>query len=144
MCRRWYHLEGASQCAPQGASRNEPQPVRRCERAADELRRRRRSTIETSTRCYMATYIRVISAIASILMLAACAATAPKPTAAAGVGAAVPNRACLTQTGSLIAVHGTKCSEIGLSVSSDDVRRYGVTTAAEALRFSVPSITINH
>jgi hypothetical protein len=91
----------------------------------------------------MATYIRVISAIASILILAACAATAPKPTAA-GVGAAARNPACLTQTGSLIAVNGTNCSEIGISISSDDIRRYGVTTVAEALRFGVPSITISH
>jgi hypothetical protein len=91
----------------------------------------------------MAAYTRVLSAIASMLMLAACAATAPKPTAA-GVEAPVRNRACLTQTGSLMAVDRTNCSAIGLSISSDDVRRYGVTTAAEALRFSVPSITINH
>jgi len=91
----------------------------------------------------MATYIRVISAIASILNLAACAATAPKPTAA-GVGAAARNPACLTHTGSLIAVNGTNCSENSLSISSDDVRRYGVWTPADQLRFSVPSITISH
>ncbi len=91
----------------------------------------------------MATYMRVLSTIASILILAACAATAPKPTAA-GVGAAARNPACVTQTGSLIAVNRTNCSENVLSISSDEARRYGVTTAAEALRFGVPSITINH
>ena len=91
----------------------------------------------------MTTYIRVISAIAPILILAACAATAPKP-AAAGVGAAARNPACVTQTGSLIAANGTNCSENGLSISRDDVRRYGATTAADALRSSVPSITISH
>jgi hypothetical protein len=93
----------------------------------------------------MDTYIRVISAIASILILAACAATAPKvkPTAA-GVGAAARNPACLTQTGSRIAVNGANCSEIGLSISSDDVSRNGATTAGEVLRFNVPFATINH
>jgi hypothetical protein len=90
----------------------------------------------------MANYIRVLSAIGSILILAACAATAPKPTAA-GVGAAARNPACLTQTGSLIPANGANCSENGQSVSSNDVRRYGVTTTAETLRSSVSSITIS-
>jgi hypothetical protein len=93
----------------------------------------------------MDTYKRVISAIASILILAACGVTAPqvKPTVAA-VGAAERNPACVTQTGSRIAVNGTDCSAIGLSISSDDVSRNGATTAGEALRFNVPFVTINH
>jgi hypothetical protein len=93
----------------------------------------------------MATYIRVISAIASILILAACASTAPKvnPTAA-GVGAAVRNPACVDQTGSQIAANGASCSTIVLSISSDDVSRNGATTAGEAIRFNVPFATINH
>ncbi len=91
----------------------------------------------------MATYIRVISTIASMLILAACAATSPKvkPTA---VGAAARNPACLNQTGSRIAVNGANCSEMGLSISSDDVSRNGAVTAAEALRVNDPSIRINH
>jgi hypothetical protein len=93
----------------------------------------------------MAAYIRAISAIASIVIIAACAATAPKvKSTAAGVGAAARNPACLTQTGSRIAVNGANCSEIGLSISSDDVSRNGATTAGDALRFNDPSITINH
>jgi hypothetical protein len=93
----------------------------------------------------MATYIRVISAIVSILILAACAVTAPnvKPTAA-GVGAAARNPACLDQAGSQIAVNGASCSTIVLSISSDDVIRNGATTAGEAIRFNVPFATINH
>jgi hypothetical protein len=94
----------------------------------------------------MATYIRVISAIASILILAACASTAPKlkPTAA-GVGAAARNPACLDKTaGSKIAANGASCSTIVLSISSDDVNRNGATTAGEAIRFNVPFATINH
>jgi hypothetical protein len=93
----------------------------------------------------MATYIRVISAIASILILAACAVTATnvKPTAA-GVGADARNPACLTQTESRIAVNGANCSAIVLSISSDEVTRNGATTAGEAIRFNVPFSTINH
>ena len=93
----------------------------------------------------MAAYPRVMGAIASIPILAACAATAPnlKPTAA-GLGSAARNPACLSQTGSRIAVSGANCSEIGLSLSSDDVSRNGATTAGEVLRYNVPFATINH
>ena len=93
----------------------------------------------------MTTYIRVISAFASILILAACAVNAPKvkPTAA-GVGATARNTACLSRTESRIAVNDANCSAIVLSISSDEVTRNGATTAGEVIRFNVPFSTINH
>jgi hypothetical protein len=93
----------------------------------------------------MPTYLRVTSAIAIALILAACAATTAdvKPKAAAP-GALAQNPACLSQTGSRIAGNDGKCSAIGRSYSSDDINRTGSTTAGEALQLLDPSITIHH
>jgi hypothetical protein len=82
----------------------------------------------------MATYLRVTSAIVSMLLLAACAAT---------VADTKPDPTCLTQTGSRIAVNGTNCSAVGRSYTSDDINRTGATTAAGALRLLDPSITVH-
>ena len=93
----------------------------------------------------MTTYLRKASAIATVLMLAACATTTAsvRPKAEAS-GAVAQNSACLSQTGSRIAGNDGKCSAIGRSYSSDDINRTGSTTAGEALQLLDPSITIHH
>jgi hypothetical protein len=93
----------------------------------------------------MIAYLRATSAIATVLILAACAANtaAVKPKTAAPAVVA-QNPACLTQTGSRINGTGANCSGIGRSYSSDDVSRTGATTAGEALRLLDPSISVHH
>ena len=92
----------------------------------------------------MTTYLRAITAIASLLTLAACATNTAgvKPTAAASEAVA-QNPACLSQTGSRIAGDNVNCSAIGRSYTSDDINRTGSTTAGEALRLLDPSITVH-
>jgi hypothetical protein len=97
-----------------------------------------------SLEVFMTTYLRVTSAIATVLILAACAAnTAGLQPKAAASEAVAQNPACLSQTGSRIAGTGAHCSAIGRSYSSDDINRTGSTTAGEALRLLDPSITIH-
>ena len=92
----------------------------------------------------MAPYIRVTSIITSVLILAACAATAVamKPKAG-GSGAVAQKPGCLTQTGSRIAGDGTNCLAIGRTYTSDDISRTGATTAGDALSLMDPSITVH-
>jgi hypothetical protein len=93
----------------------------------------------------MITHVRATSAIASILMLAACASNTAGVKPNAGATAAVAqNPACLTQTGSRIAAKNTDCPAFGRSYSSDDIDRTGSPTAGEALRLMDPSITVHH
>jgi hypothetical protein len=92
----------------------------------------------------MTAYLRVTSAIVTVLILAACAGNTAglKPKAAASDTVA-QNPACLSQTGSRIAGTGARCSAIGRSYSSDDINSTGSTTAGEALRLLDPSITVH-
>jgi hypothetical protein len=93
----------------------------------------------------MTTYLRAASSIASVLILAACAATTAGVKPNAGASAAVAqNPACLTQTGSRITSSAANCSAFGRSYSSDDINRTGATTADEALRLMDPSITVHY
>jgi len=92
----------------------------------------------------MTNYLHATSAIASVLILAACAATANVKPKATASDTAAQNPACLTQTGSRITGDGAPCSSIGRSYSSDDISRTGSTTTGEALRFLDPSITVHH
>ena len=93
----------------------------------------------------MTTYLRVTSAIATLLILTASATTTggAKPNSAAS-GAVAQNPACLSETGSRMAGNNANCSAIGRSYSSDDINRTGSTTVGEALRLLDPSITIHH
>jgi hypothetical protein len=93
---------------------------------------------------FMTTYLRVTGAIATLLILTACAATTAnvKPKAEAS-GPVAQNPACLSQTGTRIPGDNTTCSAIGRSYSSDDINRTGSTTAGEALRLLDPSITVH-
>ncbi len=84
----------------------------------------------------MIAYLKVTSVIASLLILAGCAA-------GGGTVAAGHHPACPAQTGSRIAADGTDCSIIGRSYTGEDVSRTGATSAAEALRLMDPSITVN-
>jgi hypothetical protein len=92
----------------------------------------------------MKTYLRLASAIVTVHVLAACAATTAdvKPKAEAA-GTVAQNPACLTQTGSRITSNNANCAAIGRSYSSDDIYRTGSTTAGEALRLLDPSLTVN-
>ena len=93
----------------------------------------------------MIIYLRAVSAIASVTLLAACAATAQNARPNAGTSAVVAeNHTCLTQTGSRIATKGADCSASGRSYSSEDIDRTGATTADEALRLMDPSILVHH
>lgn len=91
------------------------------------------------------TYLRATIAIASLLVLVACAATTSdvKPNATAA-GAVAQNPACLTQTGSRIIDKKGDCSAFGRSYSKDDIDRTGSVTAGEALQMMDPSITVHH
>jgi hypothetical protein len=91
----------------------------------------------------MTTHLRVVSAIATALVLAACAATAPnvKPNATSAVA---QNPACVTQTGSRIAGNSANCAAFGRSYSRDDIDKTGKVDLGDALQTLDPSITIRH
>ncbi len=90
--------------------------------------------------------IRVTAAVAAVLVLAASATMADdvQPKAERpSAGTRNSNSACLTQTGSRIAVKGANCSAIGRSYSNEDIRRTGASSVAGALRLMDPSITVH-
>jgi hypothetical protein len=91
----------------------------------------------------MTTYLRAASTIATLLVLAACAATTAgvKPNAALP-GPAADNPACLNRSASRIP-DGAGCSAFGRSYSSEDIQRTGSPTADEALRLLDPSVTVH-
>jgi hypothetical protein len=90
----------------------------------------------------MTLYLRAASAIAPLLMLAACAATGAKPNAAVP-GPVADNPACLNHTGSRIPEGAGGCSAVGRSYSSEDIQRTGAVTPDEALRLLDPTITVH-
>ena len=92
----------------------------------------------------MTNYLRVTSAIATLLILTACAAPTAnvKPKAGAS-GAVAQTPACLNETGSRIAGNNANCAAFGRSYSREDIDRTGATTADEALRLMDPSITVH-
>ena len=93
----------------------------------------------------MTTYPRVTGAIATLLILTACATTTggAKPNSAASEAVA-ENPACQTETGSQIAGNAENCSAMSRTYSKDDIDRTGSTTAGEALRLLDPSVTVRH
>ena len=88
--------------------------------------------------------LRATSAIASLLVLVACATTPSdvKPSATAP-SAVAQNSACLTETGSRISDKKANCLAFGRSYSKDDIDRTGSTSAGEALQLLDPSITVH-
>jgi hypothetical protein len=92
----------------------------------------------------MITYLRAATAIGSVLVLAACAATTADVKSKGGAsGAVAQNPACLSQTGSRINATDSYCSSIGRYYSREDINRTGATTAGEALTLLDPSITVH-
>jgi hypothetical protein len=91
----------------------------------------------------MTTYLRVASAVVSVLILTACAATTATVKPNASTPSLAQNLACLTQTGSRIATKSSDCSAFGRSYSSDDISHTGSPEAGEALRLLDPSITVH-
>ncbi len=80
----------------------------------------------------MIAYLKVTSVIASLLILAGCAA-------GGGTVSAGHHPACPDQTGSRVTADGTDCR----SYTREDISRTGATSWAEALRLMDPSITVN-
>lgn len=92
----------------------------------------------------MTTYLRTLTAIASLLVLAACAAnTAVVKPKAAAPEAVAQNPGCQSETGSRISGTNANCSAIVRSYTHDDISRTGSTTVGEGLRLLDPSITIH-
>lgn len=85
---------------------------------------------------------RVIGIIASLLILAACAATTPN-TKLQTAASVAQNPACVKQTGSRISTDDANCRP-GHAYSSDDINRTGATSTGDALRLLDPSITVIH
>jgi hypothetical protein len=93
----------------------------------------------------MTTHLRVATAIATALLLAACAATTPNVKSNASASAAVAqNPACLSETGSRITRDRANCTAFGRSYTGDDVDRTGYVNVGDALRLLDPSITVHH
>ncbi len=84
----------------------------------------------------MTTFLRVATATAAAIILAACAVPASRQVA--------ENPNCPTQTGSRIAGDAVNCSGFGRSYTHDDISRTGSANAGEALRLLDPSVTVGH
>ncbi len=87
----------------------------------------------------MAAHLRAISTIATVLMLAACAANNAGLRQQSAASQA-QNSACLNQTGSRIADRPANCMEFGRSYSNDDVKRTGYVVTGDALRHLDPAV----
>jgi hypothetical protein len=87
--------------------------------------------------------VRMTGAIATVLILAACAATNTDVKPPATTLAKAQNSACLSQTGSRIPNSSGSCAAFGRSYSSDDINRTGSTTTDGALRLLDPSIAVH-
>ena len=86
--------------------------------------------------------VRVIGMIAPLLALAACAATTPNtnPQTSASIA---QSPLCVKQTDSLIPASDASCAP-GHVYYRDDIDHTGATTAGDALRQLVPSVTVSH
>ena len=92
----------------------------------------------------MTTYLRIANTIATVLILAACAANTAGVKPKSGASATVAhNSACPAQTVSRISDYNADCAAFGRSYSREDIDRTGATTADEALRLMDPSITVH-
>jgi hypothetical protein len=92
----------------------------------------------------MISNLRTTSAVAAVLLLAACAAnTAGVKPGSAASNATVQDPACVSQTSSRPAGTAKNCAAFGRSYSSDDITRTGATTTGDALRLLDPAITVH-
>jgi len=85
--------------------------------------------------------IRAGGVIATMLVMAACAATSPntKPPATA----AAQDPGCVAQTGSRMPGDTAGCNGVRRSYSRGDIDRTGATSVGEALRDLDPAIKVN-
>jgi hypothetical protein len=91
----------------------------------------------------MATNLRVMGAIASVLVVAACAATGNvKPTALATADSHNPT--CVPQTGSRIPAENADHSLVATCYTSTDISRTGVPNAAQAVQILDPAVRVGH
>ncbi|MGC1388710.1 MAG: hypothetical protein WA807_11925 [Steroidobacteraceae bacterium] len=93
----------------------------------------------------MATYARLAGVCASVVILAACAATDQnvKPQAAE-TAALAQTSICPTQTGTRIPVKGNVCSGFGSSYSGADIGSTGAMTVGGALHLLDPIVTVQN
>jgi hypothetical protein len=92
----------------------------------------------------MITHLRVSAAIATALLLAACAATTQNVKPNTTSAAVAQNPACMTETGSRIPGDRADCKAFGRSYSGDDIDRTGKVNVGDALQVLDPSITVHH
>jgi hypothetical protein len=92
----------------------------------------------------MTTHQRVVCAIVTALVLAACAATTPNVKPNTASAAAAQNPACLTQTGSRIVGDRADCMAFGRSYSRDEIDTTGKVNLGDALQNLDPSISVRH
>jgi hypothetical protein len=91
----------------------------------------------------MATNLRAVLAIASALVVAACAAAGNvKPTAPSA--ADLHNPPCVPQTGSRIAAENADHSLVATCYTSTDISRTGVQNAAQAVQIMDPAVRVGH
>jgi hypothetical protein len=91
----------------------------------------------------MTPYVRTVSAIAAVLLLAACSAGSAgvKPNSTAAQ-APVQNSACPSQSAIRTPRSTADCS-FGRTYSSDDIYRTGATTPGDALRLLDPTVMVH-
>jgi hypothetical protein len=89
----------------------------------------------------MATNLRSLSALASALVLAACAATGGNVNPAAQVA---DSQACVPQTGSRIAAENADHSVVANCYTSTDISRTGQPNSAQAVQMLDPAVRVGH
>jgi hypothetical protein len=90
----------------------------------------------------MASNLSVLGALASALVLAACAATGGnvKPAAQTVAG----SQPCVPQTGSRIAAENADHSVVVSCYTSTDISRTGVPNSAQAVQMMDPAVRVGH
>jgi hypothetical protein len=88
----------------------------------------------------MASNLSALGALASALVLAACAATGVKPAAPTVAG----SQPCVPQTGSRIAAENADHSLVASCYTSTDISRTGVPNSAQAVQMLDPAVRVGH
>jgi hypothetical protein len=93
----------------------------------------------------MTTILRVLAAMTTALVLAACAAQSGNVKPATAQSAAnLHDPPCMPQTGSRIAAENADQALVASCYSSEDIRRTGVQNSAQALQLLDPAVRIGH
>jgi hypothetical protein len=88
----------------------------------------------------MASNLSALGALASALVLAACAATGVKSAAPTVAG----SQPCVPQTGSRIAAENADHSLVASCYTSTDISRTGVPNSAQAVQMLDPAVRVGH